>query len=181
VCRAQERIVFEHLRSSNLLPCSRLDAAVTLTPEAVGGMPGWRYLLNARSSLCPATAANTMHCLEVKHLAQNGIQINKHIGLDGKASLSLVAIAAIPHFGLADVREIVAAVHDDLDDTLPVFRPQRVVDHYHAEALRIAKELGDLTAEQVARMATSVLALPDAAATLCMHGKPIFCHLEKIL
>eukprot|EP00053_Salpingoeca_punica_P019649 m.200543 g.200543 ORF g.200543 m.200543 type:complete len:180 (+) comp17695_c0_seq2:499-1038(+) len=159
--------------NNNILPSATLDAPVTLTLESVGGDKVWKFLASARCSASTSTAANTVFQLDNKHLVQNGLLIRKHVSLQGQVSLSLLAVAGIPHFGLSDVKELLLGVCADADETQPVFRPARVQNHYRAEALRIAAEMAALSEPQVLRMLNTMLGLPKDRA-VCLHDKTVF-------
>ncbi|XP_064182833.1 PMS1 protein homolog 1 isoform X3 [Anguilla rostrata] len=183
--RAEEALLFNQLLERNVLPTAPLETPILLTDGVLGGAEYTSTLCNMEKE-CPGTGGESY--FSDPRLLSNGFQIRLSAGVWSTGSpaaesrLEVTGIAnCVPFLGVADLKEILAAVVDRNATSVRETRPLKVISYLQGEAVRRVRRLPlSLSAEEVRdTLSRMEQQLGDGCQT-CIHGRPFFHHLIDI-
>ncbi|XP_076858450.1 PMS1 protein homolog 1 [Brachyhypopomus gauderio] len=178
--RVEEALLFKRLLVNNILPAASLQTPIHLTDGVLGGGEYMDVLMSMEKS-SPSVSGEVL--FTDPRLVANGFQIRLTPGFPptGRCVEVTGITDCMPFYGIADLREILAAVKDRDGKTVQQCRPLKVANYLEGEAVRLARQLPlSLSREDVNNMLFRMKQELDEKQEVCLHGRPFFYYLIDV-
>lgn len=178
--RMEETLLFKRLLENNILPAASLHPPILLTDGVLGGPEYMEVLMNMEKG--SPTFTGEVLFTDVRLLA-NGFHIRLTPGSSTMGTgVEVTAMAdCMPFYGIADLREILAAVKDRNARTVQQCRPLKVTNYLEGEAVRMTRQLPqNMSRDDVTNILSRMTREFEGKREVCLHGRPFFHHLTDV-